>query len=463
MNRGSQMVERSPYVLAVALSFTGLVANACGGESTVSREYGRGGEAAVPGGGNVSSGGKVSDGGTLTGGNHDGGATARGGAGFGGGERAGAGQGGSSATGNGAGGAGGGRLVGGTGAGANRGGTGAESAGAADSGGEAGEVTNHAGRGGTTSATGGTSGSSAGRGGGASGSSGQSSLGGPCEDDGDCPDDVVCLAPDARYNGGAAPPHGLCTLVCETDDDCWHTATGRGHCVALDPDGTQFYCVEDCTPGPEGVPKCHSRSDLACSLVSLNEKQGTTQACATSADCGPGQLCDSVVGRCGDIITGCLPACGGDFDCELGQYCDFRTGMCMTGQATGLPIGSACDPTAMPDACNGFCVSSGDGSGTIGSCAGFCSFSAGLTGCGWNGTGPAQAGCVLGTLLSPNGEATGDVGVCGALCDCNDDCGVATERCVDDSGAAVKDTFGRAGYCRPLLASETEADTIACH
>jgi hypothetical protein len=86
-----------------------------------------------------------------------------------------------------------------------------------------------------------------------------------------------------------------------------------------------------------------------------------------------------------------------------------------------------------------------------------------LVGCGWSGEGSADAACLFGTLLSPAGDAgAGDVGLCGALCDCNDDCNAVSDRCLDETGGDVLSLFGRNGYCRPLASDETESDSIAC-
>jgi hypothetical protein len=166
---------------------------------------------------------------------------------------------------------------------------------------------------------------------------------------------------------------------------------------------------------------------------------------------------------CADTVTACLPACSGDFDCSSGQYCDFLAGMCTPGKSTGLAIGASCDPSATNDPCNGFC-SAIDDAGKIGECEGFCALSPNLTGCGWDGKSTANAACLFGTPLSPaNDLGLNDLGICGALCDCNDDCKVQTEVCIDDSGKnAVQQIWGRAGYCRPLLSGETQADSIAC-
>ena len=71
-----------------------------------------------------------------------------------------------------------------------------------------------------------------------------------------------------------------------------------------------------------------------------------------------------------------------------------------------------------------------------------------------------DAACLFLTRLSPD-LGVGDLGLCGALCDCNDDCAASDHRCMDETGE-VMTIFGRAGYCRPLQTGETEADTIAC-
>jgi hypothetical protein len=278
-----------------------------------------------------------------------------------------------------------------------------------------------------------------------------------CDADADCESGLLCITADSTTLG-AAVPHGLCTKACEADTECSALIAGS-YCVAFDEDATVLYCILGCLTGTPGIPKCHERTDIACSLLGLND---TDVECTTADDCEDTQFCNEDTGFCGDTVTGCLPLCGGVFDCESGQSCDFLSGFCVPGEAEGLPIGAECDPAATTDPCLGFCQVQ-DAEGTEGSCAGFCSLNPDLIGCGWSGTGTAEAACLYGTRLSPPDDLqAGDLGICGALCDCNDDCGASIHRCVDESDGQVMAIWGRAGYCRPLLDTETEDDAIAC-
>ena len=173
------------------------------------------------------------------------------------------------------------------------------------------------------------------------------------------------------------------------------------------------------------------------------------------------QFCDTETSLCGDVVTACLPTCRGDFDCVSGEYCDYLGGACVPGERTGLDLGEACDAEATTDACGGFC-SAVDAEGG-GVCSGFCTFHPDFTGWGWDGTGAAEAACLFGTRLSPPDDlAAGDVGICGSLCDCNDDCKASAERCMEDPDGVIPELFGRPGYCRPLADDETDADSLAC-
>jgi hypothetical protein len=75
----------------------------------------------------------------------------------------------------------------------------------------------------------------------------------------------------------------------------------------------------------------------------------------------------------------------------------------------------------------------------------------------------AEAGCLYSTILSMGDLAPGDVGICGSLCDCNSECVLDSERCVDESAGQIMQIFGRQGYCRPLdtAGGETEADSFS--
>jgi hypothetical protein len=219
------------------------------------------------------------------------------------------------------------------------------------------------------------------------------------------------------------------------------------------------YCVQACTTGGAGSPKCREREDVACSLVGL--RPGTT-SCESTADCPSGSLCDPSTLACGQSVTGCVPLCAGDFQCESGQFCDFTTGLCVSAEPVGLPLGSACThPQGGADPCQGFCDTGSDGQHGV--CEALCILQSSLAGCGWDGrAGAPDNVCLFGTVLSPPGDAVfGDVGICGALCDCNADCLRTGDYCVDESGGDVKSVWNRQGYCRPLDTTETQADSFA--
>jgi hypothetical protein len=306
--------------------------------------------------------------------------------------------------------------------------------------------------------SGGSSGGTAGKGGssGTGGSAPVAGFGRACTNDAACGDELLtCLTNTGLADGG--PAGGLCTRACTSDTQCLEISN-NSFCVNFTE--TEAYCLEACTTGSIGVPKCQQRPDVACTLIGLIPNG---QACSSSGDCGVGELC-STTQECGAIVTGCVPNCGGDFDCGSGQFCDYATGFCTNTEPDGLAIGEPCTPPeddTDPDPCQGFCIASDD-ERTEGFCTAFCTFNPTFSGCGWDGvSADPNAGCLFGTILSPDDLGEGDVGICGTLCDCNDDCALSGERCVDESGGAINEIFGRNGYCRPLNTGETEADTFS--
>jgi hypothetical protein len=297
----------------------------------------------------------------------------------------------------------------------------------------------------------------AGRGGGAGrASTSNGTLGSRCASDGSCESGLTCVTDTSRLLDGKSPAGGICTLPCQSDTECRAVAAGS-FCVAFDAERTLAYCLEGCRTGVAGEPKCHGRTDVACTLLGLVP---TSTACGTSDDCAISELCATTADPpvCGDIVTGCVPNCGGDFDCAPGSFCEFSTGLCVQTLPSGLSIGDRCDPTATTDPCNGYCQSKDD-AGTEGVCAAFCTLAPGLLGCGWDGSEPADAACLFLTRLSPE-PGIGDVGICGALCDCNADCVATDDRCVDESNGDILTLWGRTGYCRQLQTGESEANTF---
>lgn len=304
------------------------------------------------------------------------------------------------------------------------------------------------------SGTGGTFGGSGGTGG---TTNTGANLGRACVSDTDCGDArLTCLTNDGLSGNG--PAKGICTAACGSTSDCLELADDAFCAQFTDSDA---YCLEGCTLGVLGEPKCHSRQEMACNVYGLNP---TGASCATDDDCPNGDLC-STTGTCGSPLTACLPACGGDYDCGAGQHCDFSSGLCLATEPAGLPIGSACTPPTgnETDACDGVCFEHDANDPTVGECSAWCVFNnTSFTGCGWDGTGKADAACLFGPSFEGSGQpGNGDVGICGTLCDCNSDCSFKGDYCVDDTMGAISMIWGRGGYCRPLQEGESASISLS--
>jgi hypothetical protein len=299
-----------------------------------------------------------------------------------------------------------------------------------------------AGKGG--SGSGGTAGGSA---------TASANFGRACVKDTDCGSSGLTCVTSTGISGDG-PPHGLCTMACSTQQQCMDIKSDS-YCVPFTD--TDAYCVAACTEGD--AVKCNERDDMTCTAV--GEIPGSV-ACETIDDCDPGELCDSDLSTCAQIVTGCMPLCGGDYDCTPDQFCDFTTGLCTSTLPSGLPLGSSCtEPTGnQTDACNGFCLTKTQDA-TKGECSAYCSLTSDWSGCGWNGHGAAENACLYGTILSADEPALGDLGICTKLCDCNADCSAPGDYCLDDTGGGIMNVWGRAGYCRPLIDPETSQDSIS--
>lgn len=227
-------------------------------------------------------------------------------------------------------------------------------------------------------------------------------------------------------------PQGLCSATCETDADCQKISAGAVCNSGL--------CLEGCAIGPDALNKCHDRPDFACQFF---DSVTTTTLCSVDEDCANSAVCNN--GSCVDIITACQPTCASDDDCA-GDFCNIGTGLCQATKPAGKAVGSACDVNATTDECAGMCI--GDSAGTFSLCSGYCTFGV-QGGCGWNGVGPAQAGCMFVPRYVQDLGA-GDVGYCGQLCDCNDDCLNPTAKCLSFAALELEDFetfYGRKGYC----------------
>ncbi|HEV8247571.1 MAG TPA: hypothetical protein VGP93_17465, partial [Polyangiaceae bacterium] len=101
---------------------------------------------------------------------------------------------------------------------------------------------------------------------GTSGTTGAGPLGAACDGDDDCEDGLLCITSDSDTLGAFGPAGGLCTRACTDHGDC-SALTPGAYCVAFDDAGTLAFCLEGCTPGTAGEPKCQERADMGCSVV----------------------------------------------------------------------------------------------------------------------------------------------------------------------------------------------------
>jgi hypothetical protein len=228
-------------------------------------------------------------------------------------------------------------------------------------------------------------------------------------------------------------PQGLCSSVCTTDSDCQPLSPGSVCSGTL--------CLEGCSVGPltAGVTKCHGRADFSCGFFGTVP---TATTCTVDADCGNSAVCGTT-GTCTQVVTACEPTCASDDDCN-GQFCNIGTGLCQPTAPAGAPVGTSCDPNAVPDPCAGFCISDG----TSGICSGSCSLLV-AAGCGWNGVGPADSGCFfIPRYLQSIGPS--DAGYCTQFCDCDSQCRGSADSCLSFSALGLDNfaqAYGRAGFC----------------
>jgi hypothetical protein len=275
--------------------------------------------------------------------------------------------------------------------------------------------------------------------------SGSSQVGRACSTDAECGTDdaLFCVTEDDVDSFGAAPAKGLCTKDCLDDSEC--------------PDGAVCslgFCFEGCEPGANTstVDKCHGREEVVCTLLPRGD-----EVCELDGDCPvDGEVC--AAGQC--WMFGCQPNCGSDADCASGMFCDFDFGFCVEEEPEGKDITDSCDPGLTMDECQGFCIANDDTEET-GFCTAICNLGSPV-GCGYTGEGQADAACLFATGLVPD-PGPNDIGLCGQLCDCNDDCSVEGDLCAELGVPQLEDFWQRKGYCRPPSDDFGEADSLgAC-
>ena len=282
-------------------------------------------------------------------------------------------------------------------------------------------------------------------------------LGRACINDVDCraPADTAlkCITATSTELGPGAPPKGLCTAACATDDDC--SAHGPG-AICYPFSDQASYCIEACQFGQPalGEAKCHNRAEFACNPALLG---ATNSPCDQSTDCQDGELC--LNGACNVVFPGCLPACRGDIDCANGMYCDqsFLSGVCITTKPTGKRLGEPCTVPAAnlpaePDGCLGFCQADDASNSGKGHCAATCGLG---TQCAWDPASQRFDGaCFTASVLTDINADTGDFGYCTSSCNCSEECHDPVLSCQLLAQGALSADFKGEGLCfAPALGS----------
>ncbi|HVJ16403.1 MAG TPA: hypothetical protein VM686_13270, partial [Polyangiaceae bacterium] len=282
-------------------------------------------------------------------------------------------------------------------------------------------------------------------------------LGRDCITDAECGEGLICVTRDDVDTLGGAPPKGLCTAACPCEDGADGTICSDDPCLEFSANaycipftaGDTGYCLEGCAFDQGLTPKCHDRIESVCTGVAFQELDTD---CTDNLDCGANEACLS--GVCNAVLTVCLPNCGSDADCDDGLFCDPLTGLCMEDPPTGKGVNEACDPAADPDECaSGYCSVTymHEDEGT---CSGFCNLGHPFS-CGYTGEGKADAACLFGTVLSGEASEVGDLGVCGQLCDCDDECTATGEVCRPFGDPVFEELWQRVGYCVPIVEGGT--------
>ena len=245
-------------------------------------------------------------------------------------------------------------------------------------------------------------------------------LGGPCQNDGDCVKDAFCLDPDDDRLYGGGPPQGTCAATCSSSDDCDPFEDAVCVDVTADPSSEPTkLCLPRCRIGAPDDPgeKCDGRAEVACSPA-----EGESS------------------------VAFCRPLCTSHEDCP-NRFCDPRYGVCRDQEIRDTTFGLLCGATddsdggtaPEPTTCAGPCVQINDAPQI---CSRACTFG------NPDECAPASGDQRRGACIyALEGGGIGDLGYCGELCDCSDDCLEPTFLCDAFADANLEGAFGRQGVC----------------
>jgi hypothetical protein len=259
-------------------------------------------------------------------------------------------------------------------------------------------------------------------------------IGGACEDDGDCASPAFCLGPESLELFGGGAPEGTCVGRCDDSTEPCGDFENAVCVQVADTDDQESsstsrdtaLCLERCTVGGGPASECHAREQVACASLEAEGSAGFCRPlCSTDDDCPI--ACDPKHGVCTDT-----PVVDADFALRctppLGAYDDSDGG---TDQADA-------------GTCAGVCVKVND-SPSI--CTRACSFGD-ASECGPATFGQRRGGC----LFAEAEGSFGDLGYCAELCDCSTDCIEPTFVCDAFDDQDLEAAFERKGVCiDPML------------
>jgi hypothetical protein len=261
----------------------------------------------------------------------------------------------------------------------------------------------------------------------------KASLGATCKKNADCPTGAFCLDAHSTMLFGGAPPEATCVADCSSGAAaCQRFAAAV--CVATDAAATGLQakaalCFEACSLGATPEPKCHARAHMACAPIdeTVSDKAFCRPLCASDDECASA-ACDPVHAVCGADKAG---------DRTFGLRCNPASGA-LTEPDAGTDLDAGADGSAGVE-CAGLCVQLNDAPSL---CSRRCMFGDAHE-CAPASGGLRRGGCVF----VAKGGSVGDLGYCGELCDCTDDCVEPTFVCDPFKDASLGRAFGRKGVC----------------